>query len=149
MRVRATSAADRADLAMLGDAEGSLRDGLVFVASRGFTDWQAVEDELSEAFGLVQEASGHDAPVVFVVETEAMLGRGEVLDAMVATGLVSGARVLAFEGLRRDRYVGIIASDRSERAGSLADAVGFATSTRAALGQVLVLGTGHAGGMFP
>jgi hypothetical protein len=78
-----------------------------------------------------------------------MVGRGSVLDSMVATGLVSGARCLAFEGLRKERYVGLIATDRTEKAGTLKSAVQFALASRASLGQPLVLGTGHAGAMFP
>ena len=149
MRVRASRHEDREVLRALGDETGELGDGVVFVADRGMADWSAVEDELTEAFHLAQGASAADAPVVFVVDSAAMLGRGGPLDSMVATGLVSGARTLAFEGLRKERYVGIIATDRSERAGDLGDAVRFALSSRAGHGQVLTLGTGHAGAMFP
>ncbi|GAB7004716.1 hypothetical protein JCM18899A_21890 [Nocardioides sp. AN3] len=149
MRIRTASAEDREDLSVLGSPEADAAHGVVFVASRGLRSWQEAEDELSDAFTLAQQASMNDADIVFVVDSDAMLGRASALDSMVATGLVSGARCLAFEGLRRGRYVGIIATDRTDSAGDLASAVQFAVETRAGLGQVIALGTGHAGGMFP
>jgi hypothetical protein len=149
VRVRATRSEDRAALGALGDERSPAAEGVVFVAGTGMPDWPAAEDELAEAFRLAQDASVAGAPVVFVVETDAMLGRAAPLDAMVATGLVSGARTLAFEGLRKDRYVGIVATDRRESAGELGEAVRFAIASRAGHGQVITLGTGHAGAMFP
>lgn len=149
MRVRATRPEDRAVLGPLGDQSGSVDEGVVFVAARDLADWTSVEEELTEAFRLAQEASVAGAPVVFVIDSDAMLGRATPLDSMVATGLVSGARTLAFEGLRKERYVGIVATDRSESAGSLGEAVHFAIASRAGHGQVITLGTGHAGAMFP
>jgi hypothetical protein len=143
--VRATRPEDRIALGELGNEAAATDDGVVFVAGKDFADWQAVEDELSEAFVLAQEASAVGAPVVFVVDSDTMLGRGAPLDSMVATGLVSGARSLAFEGLRKERYVGILATDRSDSAGNLAAAVHFAIASRAGHGQVITLGTGHAG----
>lgn len=149
MRVRATRPEDQAGLRALGDDAGATDEGVVFVAARDLADWPAVEDELTDAFRLAQEASVAGAPVVFVVDSDAMLGRAAPLDSMVATGLVSGARTLAFEGLRKERYVGIIATDRSDAAGDLGEAIRFAISQRAGHGQVITLGTGHAGAMFP
>lgn len=149
MRVRATRPDDREVLRALGDDRCDAADGVVFVASRGMADWQSVEDELTDAFLLAQQASAADAPIVFVVDSDAMLGRAGALDSMVATGLVSGARTLAFEGVRKDRYVGIIATDRSEKSGDLARAVRFAVASRAGHGQVVALGTGHVGAMLP
>lgn len=149
MRVRATRSEDRAELRLVGDASGAADKGVVFVASRGLEDWAAVEDELAEAFRLAQEASLAEAPVVFVVDSEAMLGRAAPLDSMVATGLVSGARTLAFEGLRKGRYVGIVATDRTDAASALGETVHFAVANRVGHGQVITLGTGHAGAMLP
>lgn len=149
MKVRATRTQDAEALGALGALDGQASDGVVFVAERGFADWTAAEEELAWAFQLAQQASIAEAPIVFVVDSEAMLGRAAPLDSMVATGLVSGARTLAFEGLRKGRYVGILATDRSEMAGHLGDAVRFAVETRAGHGQVITLGTGHAGAMLP
>lgn len=149
MRIRALEIADATDLGVIGTSDEAPSAGLVFVARRGLQSWNDAEDELAEAFDLVKAASSEAAPVVFVVDSDAMLGRAEPLDSMVATGLVAGARALALEGLRTGRYVGIISTDRSEAAGSLSDAVEFAVTHRLGLGQILTLGSAHTGGMFP
>jgi hypothetical protein len=149
VRVRATRPEDREGLRALGDVDGDVEEGVVFVARRDLTDWPEVERELTEAFRLAQQASEADAPLVFVVESDALLGRGGPFDSMVATGLVSGARTLAFEGVRKGRYVGIIATDRSDEAGDLGEAIQYAVASRAGHGQVVTLGTGHVGAMFP
>jgi hypothetical protein len=149
VKIRTKRAEDTESLRELGDENGDISSGAVFVAARAFADWQSAENELTDAFHLAQEASEAGAPMVFIVDSDAMLGRGKPLDSMVATGLISGARTLAFEGIRKNRYVGIIATDRSPQADHLAEAVRFSVANRAGHGQVLVLGTGHVGAMFP
>ncbi|MGH3240383.1 MAG: hypothetical protein ACRDNL_08375 [Spirillospora sp.] len=146
MRVRAD---DLTELRSIGSAEGRLENGLVFAPARGITEWDHAEDELAEAFVLTRQATIADAPVVYVLDARAVLGRAAPLDSAVAAGLVGGARALAFEGLREQRYVTVIAVDGSEREGMLADAVRHAVSSRTGLGQVQMLGSEHVGAMLP
>lgn len=92
MRVRTGSAVLAAALAPLGDAEGAIEDGLVFAPRTGLTTWEEAEAEMQDAFRLSQAAMIAEAPVIYVLHADAVLGRGPVLDAGVADALVGGAR---------------------------------------------------------
>jgi hypothetical protein len=124
-------------------------EGLVFAPARGLADWDAAEDELAEAFRLSREATLADAPVVYLLDMDAVLGRADPLDSAVATGLVAGARSLAFEGKRYERYAAVVAADEDVTPEAIAEAVGYALSSRSALGQVLSLGSAHVGALMP
>jgi hypothetical protein len=124
-------------------------EGLVFAPARGLEDWDTAEDELAEAFRLARETTLADEPVVFLLDTDAVLGRAAPLDAAVATGLVGAARSLAFEGKRYARYATVVAADADVAPDTIADAVGFAVHSRGALGQVLTLGSAHVGALLP
>ncbi|MCB1273872.1 MAG: hypothetical protein KDB25_05705 [Leucobacter sp.] len=152
MRLRTGSAALDAALAPLGDAEGAIEDGLVFAPRTGLTTWEEAEAELQDAFRLSQAAMIAEAPVIYVLHADAVLGRGPILDAGVADALVGGARALAFEGKRRGRYaavVGIDPTETPETLGELSRTVDYLTGTRAAIGQVLMLTDQHLGAMLP
>jgi hypothetical protein len=124
-------------------------EGLVFAPARDLPDWEAVEDELTEAFNLTRAATLADEPIVYLVRTEAVLGRAATLDSVVAAGLVAGARALAFEGQRNGRYATVIAAADDVAPETIAEAVGFAIASRSSLGQVLTLGSEHLGAMLP
>ncbi|MFA3878006.1 hypothetical protein ABS735_30835 [Streptomyces sp. MMCC 100] len=149
MRVRIGDPADHDALGHIGGPDGDIRDGLVFAPARGLEDWRQAEDELTEAFLLSRAAMAAEAPVVYLLRSATVLGRSGPLDSAVAAGLVGGARALAFEGQRRGRYASVIGVDGDEPPGRVAEAVAFALTTRAAAGQVVVLGREHLGAMLP
>lgn len=152
MRVRVHSDAVAEALAGLGDATAEPEDGLIFAPRPGLETWSEVEEELVEAFRLSQRAMAGDAPVIYVLRADAVLGRAPVLDSAAADALVGGARALAFEGKRKQRYatvIGLDAEENAESLGRLRAAVEFATVTRAASGQIVMLGDEHLGAMLP
>ena len=86
------------------DAIADLLDidtGVVFQATEVDDDWDHVAAELRSAFDATKPAAIEGRPVVYVVSSDALLGRTGAGNAMVATGLVSAARTLATE-MRRD-----------------------------------------------
>ncbi|MGM7648750.1 hypothetical protein ACSVDM_27905 [Nocardia sp. JW2] len=123
--------------------------GLVFEARTGLSDWSAAEDELAEAFALTREAVLADAPVVYVVRAAAILGRGAPLDAAVATGLLGGARALAFERRKNDCYVSVLAVGAGIEPATVAESIELLVATRGANGQIFPLGTDHLGAALP
>ncbi|MEV0685520.1 hypothetical protein AB0I35_16825 [Nocardia sp. NPDC050378] len=122
---------------------------LVFEARTGLSGWAAAEDELAEAFELTREAVLADAPVVYVVRAEAILGRGAPLDAAVATGLLGGARALAFERRKTDCYVSVLAVGAGIEPTTVAESIELLVATRGANGQIFPLGTDHLGAALP
>ncbi|GHB73762.1 hypothetical protein GCM10010377_75200 [Streptomyces viridiviolaceus] len=149
MRTRIGDPVDRHALRRIGGPDGDIAGGLVFAPARDLGEWRQVEDELTEAFLLSREAMAVEAPVVYLLRSPAILGRSGPLDSAVAAGLVGGARALAFEGRRRGRYATVIGVDGDEPPDRVAEAVTFALTTRAAAGQVVMLGHEHLGAMLP
>ncbi len=75
--------------------------GVVFQATDVDDDWDHVAAELRAAFDATKPAAITGQPVVYVVSSDALLGRTGAGNAMVATGLLSAAKTLAAE-MRRD-----------------------------------------------
>jgi hypothetical protein len=138
----------RAAAALRAGLEGEA-PGLVFAPARDLQDWDAAEDELTEAFLLTQNAAADGAPVVYLVDTHAVLGRSAPLDAAVATGLLGGARALAFETRRAAGYATVVAADDTVEPAAIAQAIEVLLHTRAANGTVHALGAEHLGAMLP
>lgn len=92
-----------------GVAEGTDEDGLVYGPSAQPRSWGDVEAALLEAFRLSKAGAAADAPVVYLVSQTALLGHAGALPAMLAAGLVSGARALGMEGVRRGRRANALA----------------------------------------
>ena len=61
------------------------------------SDWPATLDALTTMFTKAKAAAASAQPVVFVVSSDALLGRTGAADAMAANGVVSAARTLATE----------------------------------------------------
>ena len=78
-----------------------LERGVVFQAIEVDDDWDHVATELRAAFEATKPAAVAGDPVVYIVSSDALLGRTGAGNAMVATGLLSAARTLAAE-MRRD-----------------------------------------------
>lgn len=148
MKVSVENAALAAALAPLGDSEGRSEDGIVF-APAPVGDWAEAEDQLTKAFTLSKEAALVDAPVVYVLDAKAALGRASALNSAVAVGLVAAGRCVAFEGQRRGQYATVVAFDEETDLSSVEEAVRFAVTSKAALGQTIMLGKEHMGAMLP
>lgn len=147
MNVRIGSHPAREALAWMDGVQPE--EGLLFAPQLGLADWDAVERELTEAFHLTQAATAAGAPVVYLLDADALLGRAAPLDSAVAAGLSSGVRALAFEGQRKGRYATAVAATADVLPDRIADAVSYLTTMRAANGQTLMLGDGHLGAMLP
>lgn len=74
-----------------------LTDAVVFQADDVDDDWVHIAAELNEAFVATRPAAIDGRPVVYIVSSDALLGRTGAGNAMVATGLLSAARTLAVE----------------------------------------------------
>lgn len=148
MKVRVPDGALAEGLTPLGDADGEISNGLLFAPAR-VKSWDEAEAELMDLFVLSKEAVVAHAPVVYLVETSAVLGRSAVLDSALANGLVGAARNIAFEGRRKDQYATVISVSAGQSAASVIEAVQFAVSTAAGSGQVVTLGAEHIGAMLP
>ncbi|WP_028655109.1 hypothetical protein [Nocardioides sp. J54] len=148
MKVQVADEALAEALAAIGSPDGRAEDGVVFrpgpVAS-----WVDAEDQLVEAYRLAHVAAQEDAPVVFVVDAAAAVGRSGPLESAVAVGLVAGGRCLAFEGLRRDQYATVVGWDADEPATRVAATVEQLLGSRAARGQTVMVGTAHLGALLP
>ncbi|WP_141810456.1 hypothetical protein [Nocardia bhagyanarayanae] len=123
--------------------------GLVFEARTGLSSWAQAEDELAEAFELTRAAVLAGGPVVYVVRADAILGRGAPLDAAVATGLLGGARALAFERKKTNCYVNVLAVGDDVEPRTVAESIALLIATGGANGQIFPLGTEHLGAALP
>lgn len=148
MKVRVPAGGLAAGLAPLGGADDDISGGLLF-APAPVSSWDEAESELADVFTLSKEAILAHAPVIYLVESAAVLGRASVLNSAVATGLVGAARNFAFEGRRTDDFAAVISIGAEQSASTIVEAVQFVVSTRSALGQVVSLGTEHVGAMLP
>lgn len=92
---------------------GDLRGGFVFQPVEVDSTWSMAAAELQSAFELTKKAAAAGEPVVYVVWSDALLGRTGAGNAMVATGLLSAARTLAAELMRHGVPVNVlgVASD--------------------------------------
>ncbi|MFI2478464.1 hypothetical protein [Nocardia xishanensis] len=149
MRVRVGDTDLAAMLPEYSGGQGDSARGLVFEARTGLSDWAEAEDELAEAFELTRAAVLAGAPVVYVVRTAAILGRDAPLDAAVATGLLGGARALAFERKKTNCYVSVLAVGDDVEPRTVAESIALLVATRGANGQIFPLGTEHLGAALP
>lgn len=146
MRILCADHALAARLAAVVPDEGA---GLVYAAPIGFESWGAAEDELTEVFVLTQAAVVENGPVVYIVDSRALIGRGAPLDAAVATGLLAGARAIAFERKRYSGYASLVATGTDVDLAETAEAVRLLLTTRASNGQPLMVGAEHLGAALP
>ncbi|MBS1886552.1 MAG: hypothetical protein JSU06_05115 [Actinobacteria bacterium] len=149
MRLRVDGHPAAAALRIHGSADGDPGEGLIFAPHPEIADWASAEEELAEAFRLTQAAFAAAAPVVYLVEAAALLGRAEPLPSAVAAGLLGGARALAFEGRKEEAFATVIAIGAGAAPEQVSDAVGCAVAVRSGNGQVVAVGAEHLGAMFP
>lgn len=144
MKVRTNDSERAAALTAIGPDEG-----LIFEARTGLGAWSDAENELTEAFELSRAAALSDAPVVFLVRANAILGRSDPLDSAVATGLLGGARALAFERRKSDSYSVLVALGDDVEPATVATAIDLLVATRGCNGQIFTLGADHLGALLP
>lgn len=87
----------RAGFLAAGVVETDAAGPVVIGVPDGLSDWPATLDALTAVFTTAKAAAVSDSPIVFVVSSDALLGRTGPTDAMAANGVVSAARTLAAE----------------------------------------------------
>ena len=97
-----------------------LTDGVVFEAADVSNDWMAVRSELEAAFAVSAQAATDPTPVVYIVSSDALLGRSGTGNAMVATALLSGARSLALELAKSGHPVNVVGTAADTDAAEIA-----------------------------
>lgn len=131
-----------------GVSPGSCDDGLVFEAGPIRGDWSSVRAELSEAFELARRSARAQAPIVFVVNGDDLLGRRGAPEAMVATGLLSACRTAAAEFAKSGTPVNTLSvgydTPPEIAARWIVNLLGGGTS-----GELVRLGTAHIGKALP
>lgn len=142
------SAFVRADGA-LATALEDLPTGVVFQPKRVTDDWMAVSDELTEAFRLTKQAMIDGQPVVYVVRHPDLLGRGGAGAAMVAAGLLSGARTAAFEGRKVGIPINVLAVEDDSPPEAVARWVRLLLESGGPTGELVRLGGEHLGRALP
>lgn len=128
-----------------GCSHAPVENGLVFVASDVGDAWERVLDELTEAFHLSREAAIAGAPVVYVVRNDDLLGRRGPGLAMVATGLLSAARTLAFEGRKAGVPANVLAVEADSAPESVARWALRLMEPDGPSGELVHLGSLHVG----
>jgi hypothetical protein len=143
----------RCDSGELADAFGGIAlpdNALVFVARADLSaEWNAVFRELQEAFDLSQEAARNQGPVIYVVDGDDLLGRRGSGQAMVACGLLSGARTLALETARSGVPVNVLAASKDISPELVGTWVQSLCREGAPHGELIRLGGGHLGKALP
>ncbi len=129
--------------------KGEPADGLVFAAAEVGDDWEEVLAELTTAFELTREAVRNEAPVVYVVAHDDLLGRRGPGRAMVATGLLSGARTAAVEQLKKGVAVNALAVEQDSDPASVATWVARLLEPGGPTGEIVRLGGAHLGKALP
>ena len=112
-------------------------------------EWPAVEQALAETFRLTRRAAAAGAPVVYLVRQEDLRGWRGAPAAMLATGLVSGARALAMEGRRSGLTANVVAYGQDADPESVATWIVWLLRGAGVSGQVVEVGGGHLGKVVP
>jgi hypothetical protein len=124
-------------------------EGVVFQATEVDDDWDHVAGELRAAFEATKPAAIDGRPVVYIVPSDALLGRTGTGNAMVATGLLSAARTLAAE-MRRDGVpVNVLGIAPDTPAGVIVTWVGHLFEPGGPTGELVQLGGTQIGKALP
>lgn len=127
---------------------GSLAEGLILAAHDVPGEgWAAAAAFLREAFLLVREAVASGAPVVVLVALDDLYGRRGVTEAVVACGLLSGARTAAIEA--RGAPVNVVAAAGGEDPSRVARWTLRLLDGDGLSGELVRVGAGHLGDVQP
>jgi len=127
----------------------SVDTGSVFFANQESDDWNEIIAELTEAFEMTRDAMQHERGIVYIVHHADLLGQRGAGPAMVATGLLSGARTAAFEGRKAGIPVNVLAIDGDEPAQTLATWCRNLLERGGPTGELVRLGGSHLGKALP
>jgi hypothetical protein len=120
-------------------------EGRIFWAGEVGDEWEDVAAELSRAFEMSRNAAVAEESFVYVVRNDDVLGRGGAGGAMVAAGLLSGARTAALEGFRKGWTANVIAYDDSAEKAEVERWANWMLDSHGATGQLIHVGPGHLG----
>lgn len=123
--------------------------GAVVDASAPVSDWTEAKAVMMRAFALSQRAAIAEAPVVYVVHGDDLLGRRGAPSAMVATGLLSAARTAAVELSRKGAAVNVVAVGDDTPPELTARWVSILTESSGPTGELIRLDPGHLGKTLP
>lgn len=120
-------------------------DALVFAPDDRTDDWDWVKSTLTLAFELSRSAAASQLPIVYVVDNDDLLGRRGAPRAMVATGLLSGARTAALETAKEGVPVNVLAVEAGSAPASICRWVRQLCEPGGPTGELVHLGSGHIG----
>ena len=126
-----------------------LAEGVVFQQSDVGDELDEVADQLRAAFDLSQPAAVFGHPVVYVVSSDAMLGRTGAGNAMVAAGLLSAARTLAAEMRRNGVPVNVLGIGDDTPSETIATWVSLLLEQGGPTGELVQLGGSQIGKALP
>lgn len=123
--------------------------GVVHWARDVGDDWPSILAELTQAFEAARAAAHAEESIVFVVRQDDLLGRRGPGNAMVATGLLSGARTAAVEGSRKGWTANVVAFDEGVNRSSAEAWAQRLLETGDVTGELVRVGPGHIGKALP
>ena len=118
---------------------------VVVVTAPSADSWETARAALYEAFVATKEAMVAGLPVVVIVHGDDLLGRRGAPAAMVACGLLSGARTAAIEGRKPGIPVNVLAVEDDTAPEVVASWVGRLTAKEGPNGELIHLGSAHLG----
>ena len=123
--------------------------GAVFDATSPVATWEEAREVLMRGFAISGAAARAEASFVYVVHSDDLLGRRGAPSAMVATGLLSGARTAAIELSRKGAVVNVVAVGDDTRPDVTARWVARLLEPDGPTGEVVRLDPGHIGKALP
>jgi hypothetical protein len=144
--IRCTRSELTAALSVVELPEGAL----VWVTDPTIGDsWEDVLSELTDAFDASQHAAKTGGPIVYVVNSDDLLGRNGPGRAMVACGLLSAARTTAIESRKAAVPVNVIALEELTAPDTVARWVASLSQPGGPSGELIRLGGDHLGKALP
>lgn len=122
-----------------------LDKGFLFWMAEIGPTWEEAAEELTVAFTGSQQAARNEESIVYIVRNDDLLGRSGPTRAMVAAGLVSGARTAALEGSRKGWTANVVAHDASISPDDVIDKALWLIADGVVTGELIHLGPGHIG----
>ena len=123
----------------------TLSQGFLFWADTHIGTWDAAKAELSLAFEGSRGSALREESIVYIVSNDALLGRAGPPTAMVAAGLLSGARTAAVEGWKKGWTANVVAYEADQDPASVLQRAVYLLEDGMISGELVHLGPGHIG----
>jgi hypothetical protein len=123
----------------------ALSQGFLFWAETRIDTWEEAKAELSLAFEGSRASAQREESIVYIVSNDALLGRSGGPAAMVAAGLLSGARTAAVEGWKKDWTANVLAYEADQDPESVLQRAVKLLEDGMISGELVHLGPGHIG----